>query len=49
MVILAAQHIDVERRPRRNRERVENMRDHLRREVADLFTLEAQVGDTVRS
>lgn len=45
MVVLPSQNVDVQRHARGNRERVEDMREHLRREVPDLFAFDAEVGD----
>ncbi len=45
MVVLPAEHVDMQRHARRDGERVEDVREHLRREVPDLFAFDAEVGD----
>lgn len=49
MVVLAAEDVDVERDAGALRKRLEDVRDHLAREVADLFALELQVAAEVRA
>jgi hypothetical protein len=43
VVVLTPKNVDVDRAARRDRERVEDVREHLRAQVAELFTLDAQV------
>lgn len=47
MIILPAQNVDMQCNPGSDGKRVEDMGDHLRRQVANLFSLEAEVRDTV--
>ena len=47
VVVLTAEDVDVKRRATGDRERVENVREHLRREVPDLLALELQVRNAV--
>ena len=47
VVVLAAQHVDVQRHAGRHRKRVEDVREHLRREVPNLLALELQVRNAV--
>lgn len=49
MVIFASEDIDMECHTRRHRERVEDVRDHLCREIANFFSLELQVSNAVRA
>ena len=49
VVVLATEHVDVECYTRSNRERVEDVRQHLSGEVSDLLALELQVRHTVRT
>ena len=49
VVVLATEHVDVECYSRSNRERVENVRQHLSGEVPDLFALEFQIRHAVRT
>ncbi len=41
MVVLATQNVHMQRAPRRHGEGVEYVREHLRREIADLFAFDA--------
>jgi len=47
MIVLAAQNVYMQRAPRRHGEGVEYVREHLRREITDLFALDAQVGHAI--
>ena len=47
VVVLAAEHVDVKRHAGRHGERVEDVREHLRREVPDLLALQLQVRNAV--
>ena len=47
MVVLPSEHVNVQSDARSDRERVEDMREHLRREVPDLLALELQVRNAV--
>ena len=47
MVVLPAQDVDVQRDASRDGEGIEDVREHLRGEVADLLALELEVGDAV--
>ena len=47
VIIFASEDVNVHRRARRDGERVENMWQHLCREVAHFFALHAQVGEAV--
>ena len=49
MVVLTAQNVYMQCAPRRHGERVEYVRNHFCREVADLFAFDAQVGHAVRT
>jgi hypothetical protein len=49
MIVLTAQDVYVQCAPRRHGERVEYVRNHLCREVANLFAFEAQFGHAVRA
>lgn len=48
VIILPTEDINVEGNASRYRERVEDMRDHLRREIANFLSLETKVGEAVR-
>ena len=48
VVVLPAQDVDVQRHASCDGERVEDVREHLRGEVADLLALEAELDDAVR-
>ena len=47
VIVLPSEHIDVQSHARSDREGVEDMRKHLRREVPDLLALELQVRNAV--
>ena len=47
MVILPSQYVDMECYSSSEGERLEYMREHLRREISDFFTLHLEVGDAV--
>ena len=47
MVVLAAQDVSVQSTARRHGEGVEYVREHLCREITDLFALDAEVGDAI--
>ena len=47
MVILASQYIHMQRYTRSHGKRVENVRQHFRRQVADLFAFELEVSDAI--
>lgn len=49
VVVLAAEHVDVKRDARALRKRLEDVRNHLGREIADLLALELQVAAEVRA
>lgn len=49
VVVLAAEDVDVERDAGSDRERVEDVREHLRREVPDLLALQPEVRHAVRA
>lgn len=49
VVVLSPEHVDVKGDARGLRERLEHVRDHLGREVADLFPLQLQVAAKVGS
>jgi hypothetical protein len=43
VVVLAPKNVDVDRAARRDRKRVEDVREHLRAQVAELLTFDAEV------
>ena len=47
MIVLPSEHVDVQSDARSDREGVEDMREHLRREVPNLLALELQIRDAV--
>ena len=47
VIVLPSEHINVQSDARSDREGVEDMREHLRREVPDLLALELQVRNAV--
>ena len=49
VIVLSSEHINVQSDARSDRERVEDMREHLRREVPDLLALDAEVAHAVRA
>ena len=49
VIVLSTKDVDMKSDASSYRERVENVREHLRREITDLFSLEAKVGDAIWS
>ena len=47
VIVRAPQNVDVQRAAGRHGEGVEDVREHLRAEVADLFALDAEIGKAV--
>ena len=47
VIVLSAQDVDVQRDASRDGEGIEDVREHLRGEIADLLALELEVGNAV--
>lgn len=49
VVVLATQDVYMQRAPRCHGKRIKNVREHLRREITDLFALDTQVSHAIRT
>jgi hypothetical protein len=49
VVVLATQDVYMQRAPRCHGKRIKYVREHLRREIADLFALDTQVSHAIRT
>jgi hypothetical protein len=49
VVVLATQDVYMQRAPRCHGKRIKYVREHLRREITDLFAVDAQVSHAIRT